>query len=306
MSDSTAQIARVQSTLNRILLGKAEQVRLALACLLAGGHLLLEDLPGVGKSTLSHALAKTLGLDYARVQGSNDLLPADILGYSLWNGQTQAMQFQAGPIFKQVLLMDELNRTPSKTQSALLEAMEEGQVSLDGQTHTLPKPFFVVATQNPLEQVGTFALPESQLDRFMMRLSLGLPNLASEKQLLSGGDTRSLIAGLVADCAAADVLRLQGQAKQVHASEALIDYVHRLLLASRARGSICRGLSPRAGLSLLSCARAHALILGRAHVSPDDVQAVFIAVAAHRLSASDAQTGQQIARELIQTTPIVA
>jgi len=276
----TASLAEAQNQLGRIVLGKPRQVRLALACMLAGGHLLLEDVPGVGKTTLAHALAQTLGLQYQRVQFTSDLLPADLIGVSVYMRDTGDFRFHRGPVFAQLVLADEINRAPPKTQSALLEAMAERQVTHDGVTHPLPAPFFVIATQNPIEQIGTHALPESQLDRFMMRISLGYPDPAFERVLYLGGAARQQG---VAVMNAEQVIALQAAVEQVYASPALVDYVLALVQATRADGSFAVGLSPRAGLALLACARAWALLDQREMVVPEDVQAVFAPVAAHRL-----------------------
>ncbi|WP_026035665.1 MoxR family ATPase [Cupriavidus sp. BIS7] len=276
----TASLAEAQTQLGRIVLGKPRQLRLALACMLAGGHLLLEDLPGVGKTTLAHALAQTLGLQYQRVQFTSDLLPADLVGVSVFMRETGEFRFHRGPVFAQLVLADEINRAPPKTQSALLEAMAERQVTHDGVTHALPLPFFVIATQNPLEQIGTHALPESQLDRFAMRISLGYPDPAFERVLyLGGADREDAVAVMDAD----QVVALQAAANKVYASPALIDYVLALVQATRAAQDFAAGLSPRAGLMLLACARAWALLDQRDMVLPEDVQAVFEPVAAHRL-----------------------
>jgi len=276
----TASLAEAQTQLGRIVLGKPRQLRLALACMLAGGHLLLEDLPGVGKTTLAHALAQTLGLQYQRVQFTSDLLPADLVGVSVFMRETGEFRFHRGPVFAQLVLADEINRAPPKTQSALLEAMAERQVTHDGVTHALPLPFFVIATQNPLEQIGTHALPESQLDRFAMRISLGYPDPAFERVLyLGGADRDDAVAVMDAD----QVVALQAAANKVYASPALIDYVLALVQATRAEQDFAAGLSPRAGLMLLACARAWALLDQRDMVLPEDVQAVFEPVAAHRL-----------------------
>lgn len=277
----TAPLAEAQNQLGRIVLGKPRQVRLALACMLAGGHLLLEDVPGVGKTTLAHALAQTLGLQYQRVQFTSDLLPADLVGVSVYMRDTGNFRFHRGPVFAQLVLADEINRAPPKTQSALLEAMAEGQVTHDGATHALPTPFFVIATQNPLDQIGTHALPESQLDRFTMRLSLGYPDPAFERVLYLGGAAVQDEVTAVMD--AEQVLALQEAACRVYASPALVDYVLALVQATRAEPGFVAGLSPRAGLALLACARAWALLDQRDMVVPEDVQAVFAAVAAHRL-----------------------
>jgi len=298
------RLTQVLDTLSGILLGKNHEIRLSVTCLLAGGHLLIEDLPGMGKTTLSHALASSIGLSYGRIQFTNDLLPADLLGYSLFNRQDNRMEFQQGPIFAQVVLADEINRASPRTQSALLEAMEERQVSIDGATRKLPEPFFVVATQNPLEQGGTFPLPESQLDRFLMRVSLGYPTAKAERALLEGEDRRQLTAKLKAVMTHADVLQLQQQVQTISASGALLDYIQRLLSASRQLPDGRHGLSPRAGLGLLRAARAWAMLHGREHVLPDDVQAVFPAVASHRLEQANGG-GSQVTRQLIDRVPVI-
>ena len=277
-------LSEIHQQLDSIVLGKSEVTRLAVTCLLAQGHLLIEDAPGLGKSTLALALAKTFGLAYNKVPCTNDLLPSDLLGLSIWDGAAQAMRFTPGPIFAQVLLADELNRAPSKTQSALLEAMEERQVTVDGVSRDLPSPFFVIATQNPLDQVGVSPLPESQLDRFMMRLTLGFPSAEAEIALLRGGDRRASAIKLGSVLSADALAKLQSLIEQIHVSEAVLVYVQQLLNASRSGAT--RPLSPRAGLALLRAARAEALQSGRDHVLPDDVQAVWTAVVSHRLSAS--------------------
>ena len=269
--------------LNALILGKSRQIRLALSCLLAGGHLLIEDVPGVGKTTLAHALAVVLGLDYRRVQFTSDMLPGDMLGISLFRPDEGRFEFQPGPVFTQLLLADEINRASPKVQSALLEAMEERQVSVDGHTHPLALPFFVIATQNPDGQLGTFPLPESQLDRFLMRLSLGYPSADSERALLLGGDRRKAIDALQPVLSASSLLALQAQVQQVKVSPAIADYVLSLLQATRKPGVFVHGLSPRAGLALISAARGWAFLEGRDYVLPDDVQAVFVSVCAHRL-----------------------
>ena len=277
-------LSEIHHQLNSIVLGKTEVTRLAITCLLAQGHLLIEDAPGLGKSTLALALAKTFGLAYNKVPCTNDLLPSDLLGLSIWDSTAQAMRFTPGPIFAQVLLADELNRAPSKTQSALLEAMEERQVTVDGVSRDLPSPFFVIATQNPLDQVGVSPLPESQLDRFMMRLTLGFPSAAAEIALLRGGDRRASAIKLGSVLPPDALAKLQSLIEQIHVSEPVLVYVQQLLNASRSGAT--RPLSPRAGLALLRAARAEALQSGRDHVLPDDVQAVWSAVVSHRLSAS--------------------
>ena len=275
--------ANALATLDRIILGKPEAVRLALTCLLARGHLLIEDVPGVGKTTLAHALAQVLGLAWQRVQFTSDLLPADILGVSVFDAASGNFTFRKGPVFTQLLLADEVNRASPKTQSALLEAMEERQVSVDVTTYRLPDPFFVVATQNPFEQLGTFRLPESQLDRFLMRISLGYPDAANERALLADGDRRDLLAGMAPLLNADGVRELQAAAQAVHVSPKLLEYVQALIASTRQRNDVLLGLSPRAGQGLVRAARAWALLASRDMVIPEDVQAVFAAVASHRL-----------------------
>ena len=273
--------------INRIVLGKENQVRLCLACLLARGHLLIEDVPGVGKTTLAHALARTLGLDFHRIQFTSDLLPADILGAAIYEreaGQSSGkFSFHPGPIFAQVILADEINRASPKAQSALLEAMEEGQVSIEGETRPLPTPFFVIATQNPSDQIGAFPLPESQLDRFLLRIRLGFPDHAAERALLRGEDRRDLLANLPAAITATEFIEQQRLALQVHVSDALLDYLQALIAASRHDARFIAGLSPRAGLGLLRAAQAWAYLAGRNFVQPEDVQAVLPALVPHRL-----------------------
>ncbi|MBJ7573661.1 AAA family ATPase [Luteimonas sp. MC1828] len=279
-----------QAQVNSLVLGKEQAVRLAFTALLADGHLLIEDLPGLGKTTLAHALAATLGLGFQRVQFTSDLLPSDIVGVSVYDAQARSFSFHPGPVFTQVLLADEINRAPPRTQSALLEAMAEHQVTVDGTTHALPQPFFVIATQNPVDLAGTYPLPDSQLDRFLLRLDLGYPDEAAERALLAGADRRALIAQAMPMLGEHDVLRLRQAAAAVHASDALVRYVQALLARSRHHAGVRVGLSPRAGIALLRAARAHALLLGRDHVLPDDVQRLFGAVAAHRL-VGDADAG---------------
>jgi len=272
----------------QIILGKPQQIRLAITCLLARGHLLIEDLPGVGKTTLAHVLARTLGLQFQRIQFTSDLLPADILGVSVYQRasgeQTSGVfKFHPGPIFAQVILADEVNRATPKTQSALLEAMEEHQVTAEGETRRLPEPFFVVATQNPSHLVGTFPLPESQLDRFLMRIELGYPDREAERTLLQGAERREMIAGLDACLAPGDLMDLQAMVKTVHAAGPLLDYIQSLVEHSRRSPDYATGLSPRAALALLHASRAWALIEDRDKVVPEDVQAVLPGVAGHRL-----------------------
>ena len=289
-----------QQQVNSLVLGKSHEVRLAFVALLAGGHILIEDLPGLGKTTLAHALAATLGLGFQRVQFTSDLLPADVLGVSVYDAQSRQFQFHPGPVFTHVLLADEINRAPPRTQSALLEAMAEHQVTLDGMTRALPDPFFVLATQNPTDLSGTYPLPDSQLDRFLLRLTLGYPNAESERALLAGTDRRELIARAGPLLSSQDVLALREAVNQVHASEALVNYVQALLARSRQHPGVRVGLSPRAGIALLRAARAYALLLGRQHVLPEDVQALFAAVAAHRLVAeAEASSVQTLAKSIL-------
>ena len=290
----------VARQVSQIVVGKELQVRQALTCLLADGHLLIEDVPGVGKTTLAHALAISLGLQFNRVQFTSDLLPADVAGISVYDREQNGFVFHPGPIFTQVLLADEINRATPKTQSGLLEAMEERQVSADGVTRALPQPFFVIATQNPAHQVGTFPLPESQLDRFLMCLSLGYPDAAAERALLMGEDRRSMLKALPAAMTAGELAAAQQALKQVHASASLIDYVQALAQASRRDGLFAEGLSPRAAIALLQAARAWAALEGRDHVVPEDVQAVLVPVCAHRLRPVKSAHGVALAsRDLV-------
>ncbi|MBY0240284.1 MAG: AAA family ATPase [Burkholderiaceae bacterium] len=283
-----------------IIVGKDVQVRQALTCLLAGGHLLVEDVPGVGKTTLAHALSISLGLHFNRVQFTSDLLPADVSGISIYEREKNGFVFHPGPIFTQVLLADEINRATPKTQSGLLEAMEERQVTADGVTRALPEPFFVIATQNPTHQVGTFPLPESQLDRFLMCLSLGYPDPAAERALLLGDDRRSLLKSLPAAMTPAELAAAQRSLREIHVSVALATYVQALAQASRQSGAFADGLSPRAALALLQAARAWAALEGRDHVLPEDVQAVLVPVCAHRLRPLKAAHGVALAsRDLV-------
>ena len=278
-----ADIDEVISRVATIILGKQHQLRLALACLLARGHLLIEDLPGVGKTTLAHALATTLGLHYQRIQFTSDLLPADILGVSIYNRDSGGFQFHPGPVFSNIVLADEINRATPKAQSALLEAMEERQVTVEGETRRLPQPFFVIATQNPLHQIGTFPLPESQLDRFLMRIELGYPDDQAERILLQGEDRRKLLDGIAPALSPGRLLEVQSQVDTVHVSDALLDYLQALLGYSRRAPHYQYGLSPRAGLALLHSARAWAFLEGRDLVLPEDLQTVLPAVIGHRL-----------------------
>jgi MoxR-like ATPase len=297
-SPSAGPLDQLMATAGKVILGKEKEIRLAVACLLAGGHLLIEDLPGLGKTTLAHTLARLFGLQFSRIQFTSDLLPADIIGVSVYEREKGEFRFVPGPIFSQLVLADEINRATPKTQSALLEAMEESQVTTEGLTRPLPQPFFVIATQNPSHQIGTFPLPESQLDRFLMRIELGYPNPQAEHALLSSGNQRRL-ADTLAACITPDALtRLQEQCQQIIASPALIDYVQALLATSRKDPAFAHGLSPRAGLALLSAARGLACLSGRNMVLPDDVQACFPAVARHRLRSS--QDGKHASAEQIE------
>ncbi|NLD54793.1 MAG: MoxR family ATPase [Burkholderiaceae bacterium] len=293
-------IRGVAAQVGSVVVGKHPQIRLALACLLARGHLLIEDLPGVGKTTLAHALAISLGMDFKRVQFTNDLLPADITGTTVYRRDSGQFVFLPGPVFSQMLLADEINRASPKTQSSLLEAMEERQVSVDGKPHKLPRPFFVIATQNPQDQIGTFPLPESQLDRFLMCIELGYPDPKSERALLEGRDRRELVASLKPRLDPEGLMAMQAGVRDVRTAPALIDYVQNLLTQSRRSPLFSEGLSPRAGLGLLQAARAWALLDGRDHVLPDDVQAVITPVAGHRLRpAKGAAVSHRARAELV-------
>jgi MoxR-like ATPase len=282
----TLPLTRVLNQVNQVILGKERQIRLAVSCLLAGGHLLIEDIPGVGKTTLAHALASTLGLGFQRIQFTSDMLPADIIGVSVYDRDNASFKFHPGPIFAQILLADEINRATPKTQSALLEAMEERQVTTEGETRALPEPFFVIATQNPSHQVGTFPLPESQLDRFLMRIELGYPGADAERALLQGESRRDMLSHLAPCMDRAEFESIRVGVSRVHAASALIDYLQALIRHTRTATDFANGLSPRAGLALLHAARAWALMDGRAEVLPEDVQAVLPGVVGHRLHAS--------------------
>ena len=300
-------LQRAIAALESIILGKPRQVRLCLACLLARGHLLIEDVPGVGKTTLAHALAHVLGLAWQRVQFTSDLLPADIIGVSVFDRSAQQFHFRKGPLFTHLLLADEVNRASPRTQSALLEAMEERQVSVDLTTYRLPDPFFVVATQNPHEELGTFALPESQLDRFLMRITLGYPDAGAERELLKSGERRDLIPTVPAALDAASVLDLQQAVRAIHVSDALLDYIQALIRHTRERAEVKLGLSPRAGQGLARAAQAWAALAGRSAVLPEDVQAVLPAVAAHRLELREAAglgDAASLAEDLARRVPV--
>lgn len=291
---------------NEIVLGRAQPVRLAFCCLLAGGHLLIEDVPGVGKTTLAHALAAVLGLGFVRIQFTSDMLPADVIGVSVYDPDQTSFHFHPGPIFAQVVLADEINRATPKAQSGLLESMEEGQVTADGKSYPLPRPFFVIATQNPHYQTGTFPLPESQLDRFLMRIEIGYPDPGAERLLLTGADRRQLLPATEPVIDAETLIRLQALCQQAHCSDALVDYVQALLSASRSSSFLRCGLSPRAGIALTRAAKAWAFLEGREFVLPEDVQAVAPSVLHHRLLGDEAGSArpQQLVHQLMQSVPI--
>jgi len=300
------RLLKAQRMVNGILLGKTRQVRLSFCCLLSRGHLLIEDIPGVGKTTLAIAMAKVIGSDYQRVQFTSDLLPADILGVSIYKREKDEFEFHAGPIFSQVILADEVNRATPKTQSALLEGMAEGQVTIENTTHPLPQPFFVLATQNPLDLVGTFPLPDSQLDRFLLSISLGYPEPAAERELLITEDRARMLDRTESLLSPEDVLALQADCEQVHVSEDLLDYIQALLLATRDERWFESGLSPRAGLALLRASRAHAFLENRDFVMPEDVKTIFPGLARHRLSPSSgfAESAEEQIEELLSQVPI--
>ena len=307
MESDRAALQRGLAALETVILGKPEQVRLCLACLLARGHLLIEDVPGVGKTTLAHALAHVLGLAWQRVQFTSDLLPADVIGVSVFDRTRQLFEFRKGPIFTQLLLADEINRASPRTQSALLEAMEERQVSADLTTYALPEPFFVVATQNPHDEVGTFALPESQLDRFLMRVTLGYPDTAHERELLRSGARRELLPQIAPAINSAALLRIQAAVRGVHVADALLDYTLALIARTRARADLKLGLSPRAGQGLVRAAQAWAYMENRVAVMPEDVQAVLPAVVAHRLERReglDMRAGTALTDEILKAVPV--
>ena len=300
-------IHRVIAQAGTVILGKERQIRLAVACLLARGHLLIEDLPGVGKTTLAHTLAKLLGLGFQRISFTSDLLPADIIGVSVFDRDSGAFKFHPGPIFSQLILADEVNRATPKTQSALLEAMEEHQVTAEGETRLLPEPFFVIATQNPSHQVGTFPLPESQLDRFLMRIELGYPDRDAERALLQGTERRNLVATLEPCLAPGELLEMQANANQVHAASALLDYIQAIVEHTRRAPEFTSGLSPRAALGVLHAAKAWAMLEGRDKVLPEDVQAVLPGVAGHRLAPAHEgarKRSSEVTTALIEAVPI--
>jgi len=305
-ADRHARLLEAQHAVNQILLGKSPQVRLAFCCLLARGHLLIEDVPGVGKTTLAHAVARVIGSEYQRIQFTSDLLPADILGVSIYKRDRDAFEFHPGPIFSRVILADEINRATPKTQSALLEGMAEGQVTIENKTHPLPSPFFVMATQNPLDLVGTFPLPDSQLDRFLMSFSLGFPDPVAERELLTTEDRTRMLSRTSTVLSPEDVEALQRDCESVHVSESLLDYIQALLRETRDERWFESGLSPRAGLALLRSSRAHAFLENRDFVTPEDVKAVFPGLARHRLNPSSgfSHSPEEQIHDLLEQLPI--
>lgn len=307
LHDAMLALKRVLANLNNVLLGKPEQIKLAVCCILANGHLLIEDLPGMGKTTLSHALAKVLGLGYQRLQFTSDMLPADVIGASVYDRNEQTFNFIKGPIFTQLLLADEINRSTPKTQSALLEAMEERQISIERHTFELPKPFFVIATQNPSSQSGTYPLPESQLDRFLMRLSLGYPSAEAERKILAGDNGRARLESLSTQMQPQQIASLQKLVQRVKAADPVLDYLQRLIEFSRTQSEVGFGLSPRAGIGLLQAAKALAFIEGRTHVIPEDIQQVLMPVAAHRLDGGTGfqNNGAALVSKMLDTVPVI-
>ncbi len=304
-ADARDQMQSLIEAVGQVLVGKTHAIQLALTCLVAGGHLLLEDLPGVGKTTLALALARLLGLSYQRLQCTSDLLPADVIGVSVYDRRDGSFHFHEGPVFTQILLADEINRATPRAQSALLEAMEERQVSVEGRTLALPSPFFVIATQNPLEQVGTYPLPESQLDRFLMRVSLGYPARGAERELLRGRDRRELLSGLAPVLNVESLQQLQASVATVHVSDPWLDYLQNLLARTRELPALSHGLSPRAGLALQSAARAWALLQGRGHVVPEDLKAVLLEVVGHRLQLrNDVGSPASVVATLLREVPV--
>jgi len=308
MMSATLQtrLSQLKNQISTIIVGKAAQIDDSIACLLAGGHLLVEDVPGVGKTTLAHALAVSLGLQFARAQFTADLMPSDLIGVSIYERAKEEFVFHSGPIFSQVLLADEINRAGPKTQSALLEAMEEHQVTIDGQTRALPAPFFVIATQNPTDQLGTYPLPESQLDRFLMCITLGYPDRKAERALLAGEDRRDAIARLQPVMSPQELQALMAAVPGVHASDALLDYLQTLIAATRSGQWFVEGMSPRAGIAVLRVARARALMAGRDHVTPDDLQALLPQAIAHRLMpvAGAGRGRREQVRAMVEAVPL--
>jgi len=306
IADYKTDIDQAISAIETIILGKSMQVKLAVCCLIARGHCLIEDLPGVGKTTLSQTIAQVFGLDFNRIQFTSDLLPADILGVSIFDPEARVFKFHPGPIFAHFLLADEINRATPKTQSALLEAMEEKQITVEGATHRLDEPFFVIGTQNPLDQSGTFPLPESQLDRFMMKLSLGYPDQKAERALMSGGNPREMMRQLQPVISIERFLAIQATVDNVHCSEPLLDYVQQLVQETRNLGLFVYGISPRAGLAIIQASRAWAIMDGRSHAEPGDVQAVFRAIAEHRLAPAEqhSRSTSDLVTDLMDQTPI--
>jgi MoxR-like ATPase len=299
-----AHIGSVLRALGSVIVGKEHELRLAVACMLAEGHLLIEDFPGVGKTTLAHALARALGLSYQRIQFTSDLLPADILGVSIYQRDSGQFEFHRGPIFSQLVLGDEINRATPKAQSALLEAMEERQVTADGNTFALPEPFFVIATRNPQHQIGTFPLPESQLDRFLMQIRLGYPEAAEERILLAEGERRRHADRLEPAINPETLLNLQEQVPSIHVSEALLDYVQALIAHTRESGDYLNGLSPRGGMALVRAAQAWALMSGHAGVHPEDLQAVFPSIVDHRLERASSDAPSDPGRAILASVPV--
>ena len=307
LSNPVALVQPVVAALDEIIVGKTRELRLSLACLLAGGHLLIEDLPGVGKTTLAHALAKALDLSYQRIQFTSDLLPADVIGVSIYGRDTGRFEFHKGPIFSQLVLADEINRATPKAQSALLEAMEERQVTVDGNTFSLPSPFFVVATRNPTHQIGTFPLPESQLDRFLMQITLGYPGPEEDRELLASGDRRDLVNQLEAVLSVDALLKLQSTITSLHVSDALLDYIQALVAHTRESGEFSSGLSPRAAIALVRASQSWAMMAGHGGVYPEDVQAVLPSVVGHRLEpaqGSDVQSASRIGESILEAVPV--
>jgi len=297
-------VEQILNSVNTVIVGKTKPVKLALSCLLAGGHFLIEDLPGVGKTTLAYTLAKTLGLSFQRIQFTSDMLPADILGVAIFNRENQEFTLHKGPIFTHLILADEVNRATPRTQSALLEAMEEHQVTIENQTYDLPEPFFIIATQNPSNQLGTFPLPESQLDRFLMRIELGYPDAEAERSLLLSKDRRQLVHDLTAVIDQSQLKSLQDQVRKVHVSPALVDYIQAILAYTRHSGQFVYGLSPRAGIALLRAAQAWAFIAQHQQVLPEDVQVVLPNVIAHRLHLRAENTTSDVIGDLINAIAI--